>query len=436
MRAVEGRLYRSGGALPAALIAALLFSNLAARITGYSFLNAALVALVLITATLQLSAIRTVRAIDLVALALALTIALFSLDPRNGSSAALATLYVFGLPVIAHFSGVYLSARRRSWAPWVFHLILVAMAYGVAQAILFLTGDLANVLPWDAKWVADAQESGVSNLYQAALLRFFGTMNSFFEFQLITSILVPYTWLLHRNHPDVISVRPVVILTLLHAVFLLLALERTPIIVAAIMYSSLLRRPRDLRSLGRQLPAVVILGVAAFIMGPRMIQAQESINYHALDRLTDVITLDFASDSSIATRVDSIWISYWRLFSENFWLGIGSGRLSDDSLGLAQAQPHNGYLAYGLAFGALTLLMLFAYLFAAVSHGKSSTDRRFLGALIVAYSLVAIFDVPWMGKTGVAFFLLVGVLLPSPTSPREEFSSTKDPTAGHPESAR
>ena len=286
--------------------------------------------------------------------------------------------------------------------------------YGVVQQILFYAGGLGlleEYLPWDAAYVADILSTGKhGNLFQGSLLRFFGVMNSFVEYQVATVFLAALLWL----NLDVVKRRGVVYADLVLAgLFLVLSLERSPTLMFIILLL-VWQWPKLSRLLIRFPYIVLITFLVAVLLAGIIYQifSDHPLLAPAIERMANAITLSFGRDEAISTRMETQWATALSLIPGSFF-GIGPGRVSPAASEYSgYLAPHNNYFTYYLGYGMLGLaiflgiLVHLGYRFVKLKYPFSNFG---LGMLL-SFSLMAIFNVPFIGKQGIVFFLIAGFL--------------------------
>lgn len=400
-----------------------LFANLGARITGVNLS----VLFYLTLPPLLLLAARVVQPDPLIVANL-VTVGLFTiyvLDPRSSLVANAWSIRDFVVPMLGFPIG-YLLRHHERWLINYLNLVyLPFVAYGIVQAILFYAGRLDAVLPWDARWVEELSAVGVHNTFQGDVLRFFGTMNSFVEYQVSIAILLAFLWfsrgLIRRRSLFVVNF-------LLGLTFLALALERSPVAMLGIVVGvwktgaiaeDALRLLQHASLTRRQLQGILAAGltVPVFAVGLYAIVELVVVDTNrisaAYERLMNMVTLNFGDDPAVRERIDYNWPDSLELASSNL-LGVGPGLVTPSaSLQPGAVGPHNNFLAYYLAYGVIGLAavaVFFTALFVRL-WTREGQARYFGGGLFLSYSTMAIFNIPFAGKMGILFFLIAGFLV-------------------------
>lgn len=384
----------------------LLFSNLLSRLSGAN-IN---VLLYLLFFFVVLSALSHApcRTLTIATTALGLYLLLHLFDPRAAFVVNALAAKDFAVPVFGVLVGFRIFLYRRDLIPHLNLLYLPFVTYGLVQEIAFYAGRFAEVLPWDAAWVDTLQSGGVRNLYQGELLRFFGTMNAFYEYQIYIAILPAFLWLNVRN----VKRRGLLLFNSILALFVLtLAVERSPVLLLTVLIMVwgawyLVHSARRALALGF---ATTVLLMLLSTVGTAGLTDHPVVG-EPVERLMNVITLNFAGDEAIAERVEVQWRTAFELARQHP-LGIGPGRVAPATESYeGSIQPHNNYLAYQLAYGVLGLLFAGALGYAVMQAvGNAARSSRFFGyGLIVSYAAAAVFSLPFVGKAGTLFFLIMG----------------------------
>ncbi len=337
---------------------------------------------------------------------------LYILDPRTAFSRNVYTLKDTIAP-LAGLSIGFLFARNRAMLLNALNpLYLLFVGYAVVQQIAFYTLNFANWLPWDDAYVTRLLDDGAaSNLYQGGLLRFFGPMNSFMEGQVFVVVL-GLALALFRD--DLRRRRLFVVNMFLALTFLVLALERSAILMAVIVLAVWLLPivARRLKYVAAALFLVPVCVVLIGIFAESYIREDPALSY-AYDRLESAVTLDFSGDDALRERVESNWQQAAHIAKTEYF-GIGPGRVTPSSRSAPDyIGPHNNYLLYHLAYGVLGLIGFVVLIVQALESFRigRATVRYFGFGLIGAYCLMAWFNLPFASRNGTMFFVLLGLLL-------------------------
>lgn len=386
----------------------LFFSNLLARVSGAS-VN---IVFYLICGVLFLTSVRSVR-LDIVTITNLFLIFLFTVyvfDARFSFSANVLSIKDFVIPLLCYFIGYRMSLYRREVVNLINVLFLPFVLYGLLQAGAFFTGRLDSVLPWDSAWILQLKSEGVTNLYQETLLRFFGVMNAFFEYQAYIVIIISFLW----ANVALIKNKGILFSNFIFSfIFIILALERTPILMFIILLPFTVYNYLSIkRSLYGILLFIMVLGAISF----HIFIAEDKNNdifSDAYHRLTNVFLLDFDADDSTAERKDILWKTSSELALTHV-SGIGPGRVSPAAQHYEDAvQPHNNYLVYWLAYGfwGLVFMLLFLLLLFVKFILLDHNIKYFGIGLLICFCMLAMFNLPFAGKVGILFFLISGFIL-------------------------
>ena len=392
----------------------LLFSNIISRIIEINvnglFYLAVIMAFVVSMNHFKLSSLNFIN------LLLITVFLLYVLDPRNDLKANLYSVKDFAVPLICFFIGGGMVLYRTQFVNIVNYLFTPFVLYGVLQQYAFYTGSLDSILPWDNRMILELQEAGVKNLFQGILLRFFGTMNAFVEYQVLLVVLMLFLWL----EKNIIKSSLIFKLNIAACVvFIIFSLERSPILMLMIhvfiwKYDYFFTIKKIISSAFIS-SAFITLILSAFLVlfFSQYLSEENPITGDAYRRIVNVLTLNFKDDSAISDRTNTEWKKSLELVSENY-MGVGPGRVSPAAQDLDGAvQPHNNYLVYLLGYGLLGF-GLFIYFIFAISYSffKRRDDiGRFGLGITASFLAMSMFNVPFAGKNGVVYFLLCGLLL-------------------------
>jgi O-antigen ligase len=315
-------------------------------------------------------------------------------------------------PLLAFFAGS-LAAREGSLEAWN-RLFLPFVLYGLLQEAAFFTDTLDTLLPWDAEHIEVQIDNGVGNLYQDWLLRFFGPMNAFWEFQVLVTI-VPF-WLLANR--DRVENRLLLALNLVASVAVIgLMLERTPVLTAVLaMALPVLLRKGQLRLKTFAIGSVITLVIAAAAIF--MLRASDEIPGldDAVDRFVNMVTLQVSQDESMAIRFVS-WLQAFEAFLSSPWIGIGPDTVlpGTELTAAAHFVPESAYLfflaAYGIVGMAIVSLICVALVARVWPPMRISRPHAFIAGLFVIYAMLGVFHNPLLGKLGVFLLFATGFTL-------------------------
>lgn len=401
----------------------LLFSNLFSRIFDFEFFNWLfyLVGVILISIKLLNFKI-TYFKLYLYNLCLFYIIyCIFDLRSSEFNSNLLA-IKDFCFPILCLLIGENISKNRNNTINLLNHLFLYFVLYGIIQEIAFYTNNLETWLPWDYKIINDFFESGeIGNLFQGSLLRFFGPMNAFVEYQVyvvsISLVLILYNRYLHNGFIFKINI-------ILGIIFLILSIERSPIIMLLI-WVTIWKIPVILNNFGKLIKLFIILTLISIIAFGFYdnLSKDETVGI-GVQRLVNILTLNLANDEAVVDREDNQWKIAWEL-SKNNYFGIGPGTVAPAANKYnGYIAPHNNFLVFHLAFGFLGVILFILFLLLIVAKiSKLNRNFQLFGyGMICAFIGMAFFNLPFCGRNGTIFFILIGLLINS-VNPEKKYGS-------------
>lgn len=391
----------------------LMYSNLFSRVTGLN-LNAIFYLIFLIVFLYSLKFF-VWDSIAIVQIFIALFFSLYIFDFRYCFSANLWSLKDIVIPLLCFLIGSRLPIYKDNVINYLNLIYLPFVAYGVLQAIIFYSGNLSAVLPWDALHIENMTSTGTKNLFQCHLLRFFGVMNAFVEYQLYVVFIVSLLWL----NVEVVKNKILFAINFLLAIiFLALSLERSPIAMFLILIFF-----GNFKFIPKKINLFLLRGVAILAVIIFLIYGTEKLKEHpmlgcAAQRLNNLLTLNLGSDEAIKDRTDINWEESSKLASKNYF-GIGPGRVSPSAQSYkGYVGPHNNFLVYWLGYGILGLIFFLFFLFLiSVRLYRLERNYKYFGyGTLFSFCAMAMFNSPFLGKGGILFFLILGYLLFSPSN--------------------
>jgi hypothetical protein len=410
-------------------LALLMYSNLMSRIIGINvnglFYLAWGMTFIWALVGLHIHATMPWKATYIV---LALLMILYIFDFRYNFSANTLSIKDFIIPILSLIIGYRLVKYKGDIINSLNYLYLPFVAYGIIQEILFYKGGLAEVgkvLPWDGTYINSILSQGGGNFFQGPLLRFFGIMNSFVEYQIWVMGIVFLIWV----NIDVVKQRKLFVVNLiLMTVFLALSLERAPIAMAFVLfvvwkYKYILSRLRYLLIGGTILLAIVI----GFIFLGQPIIEKNPLLSNSYTRLANVFTLNFKGDAAIQSRQSNEWAKALSTVKGQIF-GVGLETVTPSANMFPRyVGPHNNFLAYYLGYGALGLGLFLVFLTqVALQFSKLSHSYRYFGyGLLLSFAGMAMFNMPFSGKQGILFFLVIGFLLSMSTASQRVVTENK-----------
>lgn len=234
-------------------------------------------------------------------------------------------------------------------------------------------------------------------------------MNAFVEYQVfiisIILLLMLYNQYIHNRNVFKINI-------ILSLIFLLLALERSPIIMLFI-WAFIWKVPSfsiDLKRMGKLIVFILFIFVSIFYFYSNLYE--DEITGIAFQRIVNVITFNFGNDAAFEERENVHWKFAWEL-SKNNYIGIGPGTVAPSaSQYIGYVGPHNNFLAYHLAYGLFGLMLFICFLMLILKKfsNLNKNIQLFGYGMFCAYFGMAIFNMPFVGKNGILFFIIVGFL--------------------------
>ena len=385
------------------------YSNLITRVSG---INANIIFYILLVYSFIYSiSFKQWHALTYVIVAIALYFSIFIFDYRTDIITNIKALKDFVMPLLSFTVGCNLVYKLPLFVNFINKIYFPFILYGIIQEICFFTDTMKVILPWDAHWIAQLKEEGANNLYQGFILRFFGTMNAFQEYQLVVVVMVFFLW---GNIKYIKNTRLFVFNCVMALIFNLVAFERTPLLMMVLLFVSInfaSVRTRIVRLLGIVILAALIICTLKF-SNLDFILRENPVWGDAYGRLINIVLLDFEADSSIADRKNILWEKSKVLAYDHIG-GLGPGYVSPASQSQHGAiQPHNNYLVYWLGYGLFGLLIMIAFLYLlAIQFSRLHNPYKNLGfGLLFSFAAFAVFYLPFVGKSGILFFLVAGFL--------------------------
>lgn len=407
-----------------AIIFLFFFSNLIDRIQPVGA-SAAFFAIVGLAAALNCISRRLVIW-QYAVIGVAAYFALFPLVKGEGILVSVAATKDVALPLSGILLGYLLLCQKRNLEV-LNCLYLPFVGYGLLQAWAFHTNRLDTLLPWDATYVDQMRAAGMS-VYQTNALRFFGTLNSFFHYQLICLIVPILLWVRY----DQIRRHLLLLLnTILACLFLVILQERTPVAVLAIL--SLVAivfgigQSRQAGWAGLAM-ALTLAWMIGFLGGNAMLNKSDAelrggnaaLNESDAElRMRNMVKLQIDSDTSVKERL-VIWREMLTLITpNNVYTGRSPAELlpGNEAWGTAQhLSPHNNYLFFVLAYGVVGLVLYFWLLarliWSAVTSERLMSDMKlFMFGLGIAYLFLGVFHLSFLSKLGFLFCWILGLAM-------------------------
>jgi len=352
------------------------------------------------------------------------TLTLFSLyifDPRNPFRNNFLSLKDIILPILALNIGFRLANYRESILNYLNIIFLPCILYGVIQVLSFyLWGGIpgiGRIFPWDATFVnqilAVSQATGIPNNYfQGSLLRFFGTMNAFVDYQVTVAFLGCFLLL---NRAMIQRKNLLYLNVILLTVFMSLTFDRSPLIMTFILIAvwqlpRLLKRPKYLLA-----GFVCLILVASFLYFGRDFLRNNPIVGEGYQRLINILTFNLDLDATTNMRKNEIWVQSLQIALDNP-MGIGIGLVTPTGYGKGIPGfflPHNNFLEYYLGYGILGLVFFLMLLITMLAYfTRLPVSYRFFGyGLVASFCVMSMFNMPFTTRIGFFFFLIAGYLV-------------------------
>jgi hypothetical protein len=410
--------------LGAAIIFLFLFSNLIDRILQVGASAVFFVLVGLAAAVYCIS--RRLEKWQYAVIGVAAFFSVFPLLKEEGLLVTVAATKDLAVPLSGILLGYHLLRQKRN-LEILNCLYLPFVAYGLLQAWAFHTNRLDALLPWDATYVDQMQAAGKS-VYQTDVLRFFGTLNSFFHYQLIC-LFVPILLWVRR---DQLKSQWLLLLNLIFAsLFLVISQERTPVAVLFILSLIPIIFGRGLARragwVGLAM-SVTLVGIIGFFAGNATMNKSDAelragnatMNESDAElRMKNMATLQVDRDTSTKERVQ-IWREMLILIKlNNVWTGFSPAALLPGNEAWSNGRfysPHNAYLFFVLAYGVVGLVLYFGLLarliWSVVSSGRLDSEMRlFISGLAIAYLFLGFFHLSFLSKLGFLFCWILGLAM-------------------------
>jgi hypothetical protein len=391
-----------------------MFSNLFSRITGLNLNTLFYLAFGLVFALSIKKFLKPISDWKILYYLLLFWLSIFIFDFRYDFSANLLSIKDFIIPVLSLVIGYSLAYYKTYIVNFLNLLYFIFISYGIFQEIVFYYGGLSAlelVLPWDGNYLDYIISEGIINYFQGTLLRFFGTMNAFVEYQIFVVGVLFFIWV---NISDVKHKNLFRVNQILMILFLILCFERTPVAMAIIFITVwkatyLISKIRRLFFWGM---VVAIVGCIFVYIGQNTLQNNPLIS-SAYKRLSNVLTLNLGNDAAIKDRSDERWADALNSAQGNFF-GTGLETVTPSAHQHPRyIGPHNNYLAYYMGYGVIGLgIVLTLLIVIALKIYPLNSNYRYFGyGLMLSYAGMALFNLPYSGKQGILFFLILGFLL-------------------------
>lgn len=394
-----------------------LFATLISRITGFNInMLTYIVFMVVLLLSLRYVSINPINITFFLCLSF---FSLYHLDNRFTLQTNIMAAKDFCIPLLAFLIGSLLSNNKQRILPFVNFSYFLFILYGIIQVILFYCGLLEHYLPWDQNHINALISGGTFNIVQGRLLRFFGTMDSFVEYQVIAVFIGLFLWLnVKYLSPKVFAVNISLLI-----LFLLMSFERTPILMFLLTVTLW---KLDIHK-ARTIIAIVIVFLSVFLTGMVLDEkiSQNDMLYWGWNRIKSVVTLSLDNDDAVQERANNQWVESIEIAKQQYF-GIGAANLSYSARLIGNDQidfmaPHNNYLTYYLAYGifGISLWLLFMFMIIKQVIKLDKSNKKFAIGCLVSFLAMAIFNIPFIGRCGMVFYLILGFLLASNDNSKE-----------------
>lgn len=394
----------------------LMFSNLVDRITDIKIATALFYGVFFI---LILASLTKLHFYDPIVMVSSLPIFFFFaliFHPSTPIKANIMSVKEFIMPITALWIGISLLKDRKGVLNLINYLFLFFICYGLFQEVSFYAfGEMAGLekyLPWDYNYINTElnRVGGPRNFFQGPLLRFPGPMNSFIEGQVFVVVLL---CVLLKNRLIVKNGLILKFNIFLSLLFLILALERTPVFMLMIILVVWnIRKFANLKfvlCVGTILPLIIMTVVVVC----NKFQNDEKIQI-PIKRIANVATLQLSRDAAIKERRERNWKQSIEYAENSFW-GLGPARISASSRNMIDnyISTHNNFLDYYLGYGFAGLFFFLLLLITIVFYASKYTldTKWFVWGIVASYLACAVFNRPFTGRNGILFFFTVGFVL-------------------------
>lgn len=280
------------------------------------------------------------------------------------------------------------------------------VVYGLVQQVLFYSGNIDKLI-WDVGYVELLSKSGVKNLYQNNLLRFFGAYNSFQAYQ-VSVLLIAY--FLYCNVNNVKSKYVLNTNIIMSIAFTLFSFERTPLLFMYVLFvyhiiKHGVRRGESILIVVLLLHLCVVFNAA----GKNIVVSDGS------RRIVNMLTFNHSGDDAITSRKEENWESAFHAneYVKSVMFGVGPQIVSPRTSYLdGHINPHNQYLyyyiGYGL-FGCAIICYVFIIIFSKIDR-RATNCRNFLIPTTIGILILCVFNQILIGKVGYLYFYLCGYM--------------------------
>lgn len=320
----------------------------------------------------------------------------------------------FVLPVTFIFMGLQISIRK--YVKISNYLLLIMLLYATLQEFLSLSGKLSQYLPWDFIFL-----QGNPNFFEGGILRYFGTLDSFFDFQLRIYLFL-ILLLVYKNKSIILRKEKYFFYSNIIFIIFLMALkpEASPLSMFLIILCTyglffILKIIKDYKAKKlwiKQIFFLIILGIFCCSIIGFMLNhfSGYEVSYQKILNIMTGRLMDI--QSAQARKVN--WGQGLEAANNTLFgygpakAAMGTSKLIADYIG-----PHDNflalYLSYGIiGFGLFIFLLLYLLYLMIYNLNFSRYDFLMIGILI-AFVILSKFNLPFIGYNGALFWLVIGM---------------------------
>ena len=339
-----------------------LFSNLLERITKLNF-NTLFYIIYFILIILSINYIN----LNKINKCLILLITFYFLSIFNMNSNLKANIMSIKdvlIPFFCFFIAYIFIKYKQSSINLINKLYLPFILYGIFQEVVFYEHKMASILPWDNIIIEQMLSSGTSsNMFQTGgLLRFWGCMNSFVEYQVSVVFIICLVWLYKDKVKNKVLLNTNLILMI---TFLCLAIERSPIMMLLILI--VFWKHKEILT---NIKKIITVGVIFFTCVLLLSAFSEKISNNpmisgAYKRLYNAITFNLDEDEAVTNRKNNQWNMDKEIVSDpKTFFGLGPATIAPSSKKYFDGYigPHNNFLGYYIGYGFLGFFLFICFL--------------------------------------------------------------------------
>lgn len=357
-----------------------------------------------------------IRELILIVLIYILFSLIYILHPGEPTLANILATKDFVLPVTFIFMGLLISIIK--FVKISNYLLLIMLLYANLQEILFLSGKLSQYLPWDFIFL-----QGNPNFFEGGILRYFGTLDSFFDFQ-VRIYLFLILLLVYKNKSIILRKEKCVFYSNILFIIFLTALkpEASPlgmffIILCTYGLFFILKIIKDFKVkklLVKQILLLLILGIFCSSIVGFMLNhfSGYEVSYQKILNISTGRIMDIQS-------AQQRWVNWEKgLEAANktvFGYGparasMAAQRLISDYIG-----PHDNFIALYLSYGIIGVglfIFLLIYLVYLSIYDLILDHKSFLFiGILIAFIVVSKFNLAFIGYNGALFWIIIGMMI-------------------------